>query len=155
MGATPIDITAQDAYLAFQRKSIDAYINTWSSVAANKYGEVASHFTSANLFNSVFFAVMNKSVYDALPDDQRAVIDANSTAEAFNAATDTYWDDEAEAMRKVQEQSGGKAQITEWSAGEKAKFRDLVAPAWDDWESRVSATGKPAGELAAYLRSLA
>ena len=152
LDATPIDVTAQNAYLALQRKTIDAYINTWSSVAANKYGEVARYFTDTSLFNSVFFAVMNKKKYEALPDEVRAAIDANSKKDAFVRATDVYWDNQDNAKKSVIEHSGGKGEILTWSDSETTKYRKLVAPVWDEWRKKVAEQGKTADAIIDYLR---
>ncbi len=148
LGATPIDITAQNAYLALQRKVVDGFINTWPSVAANKYGEVANYFTDTSLFNSVFFCVMNKRKYEALPADIRAAIDKHSANHAaFDAATDAYWNDDAEAKKQVLAQTRGKGAIFSFADGEMAKYRALVKPMWSQWSKAQSARGIPADAI--------
>jgi TRAP-type transport system periplasmic protein len=143
MGGVPVDVTAQDAYTALQRKTIDGYINTWSSSAANKYGEIAKYYTNAGLFNSMFFCVMNLEAYKSLPLDVQKIIDENTGQKMFKSATDAYWDDDLSAEKTVVQQTGGKGVVYNLPKEETQKYRDLVKPIWEEWIKNVESRKAP------------
>ena len=144
LGATPLDITAQDMYTALQRGVVDGSINTWSSAAANKHGEVMKYFTSnTRLYTGVFYAVMNIDKYNSLPDDIKKIIDENSGKKMFEMSTAAYWNEEVEGEHAVIQQGHGDAVSYGLSKEELKKIQTLVRPIWDEWVKRVKSKGLP------------
>lgn len=64
---------------------VDGEVTAFSMVKSLKLQDLADSHTTAggdrSLYNLFFIWAMNKKTYDALPDDLKAVIDANSGIE--------------------------------------------------------------------------
>ncbi len=91
LGATPVQMPIPEVYNALDTGLIDGIITGASAVADFKLLEVANSYTiGAPLGRIAFFAVMTKARYDALPDDQKAAIDANSGRELSKSAEDAW-----------------------------------------------------------------
>jgi TRAP-type transport system periplasmic protein len=147
LGGVPVDIPAQDGYTGFQRGVIDGYVNTWSSDAANKYGEVSKYFTNAWLYNAIFFCVMNLDTYKSLPPDIKKVIDDNSGRAMYEMASKAYWDDEESGLKRLVDQTNGKGVVYSLPRPEQEKYRKIVKPILDEWIQRVDAKGLPGTKL--------
>lgn len=86
MGATPVGMPVPAFPEALSKGVVDGGVIPWEIVPALKVQELADSHTSIagdrSLYNTFFIWAMNKSVYEGLPDDLKAVIDANSGLEA-------------------------------------------------------------------------
>lgn len=84
LGATAVGMPVPQVAESLSKGVIDATIIPWEVTGAIKSSELVTNhteFPGAPLYTSVFLIAMNKDVYDGLPDDLKAVIDANSGAE--------------------------------------------------------------------------
>ena len=148
LGAVPIDVTTQDTYTALQRGVVDGCINTWSSAAANKHGEVMQYFTNnTRFYTGVLYCTMNLDKYKSLPPELRKVIDDNTGPDAWRVASKAYWDDEEQAIKKVMEQTAGKGVNYSLPPEELKKIRVLMKPIWDEWEANLQSKKLPAKEV--------
>jgi len=144
LGGTPVEVSATESYIAVQRGVVDGIMNPWSSIAANKQGEVTKYYTKAGLIQSVWFCVMNLKTYNSLPDDIKAIIDENSGREAWQAATNAYWNEDVAMEAKVMDQSGNTGEIYQLPEVELEKYRKMVSPIYDKWIEETTAKGLPA-----------
>ncbi len=87
---------------------------------------------------SVFLYAMNKARYDGLPDDLKAVIDANSGA-AIAEEIGKVWDDIEGPGKAAQKNSGGE--IIALDAATKAAFDDRGAQVVTRWIEEAAANG--------------
>lgn len=96
LGGTPVQMPINQVYNALQTGLIDGVITGASTLSDFKLDEVANSYTlGANIGRGSFFTVMTQAKYDALPDDQKAAIDAvagvplsKSAEEAWLATAD-------------------------------------------------------------------
>ena len=79
---------------------------------------------------SVFLYAMNKERYEALPDDLKAVIDANSGA-AIAGEIGSVWDEVEAPGKAAQAKSGGE--IIALDAAAKGGFRQARPEVVDRW----------------------
>lgn len=93
LGATPVGMPVPAVPEAVSRGVVDGAIIPWEVTLPLRMAELTSHhagFAEApGLYTATFVMTMNSDSYDALPDDLKAVIDANSgpdTAALFGAA---------------------------------------------------------------------
>ncbi|MBK8456070.1 MAG: TRAP transporter substrate-binding protein [Phyllobacteriaceae bacterium] len=87
LGATAVGMPIPAVPEALSKGVIDATIIPWEVTASIKSSELVKNhteFTGASLYTSTFIMAMNKGVYDKMPADLKAVIDAN-TGEEFSA----------------------------------------------------------------------
>ncbi|MGJ8622102.1 MAG: TRAP transporter substrate-binding protein [Yoonia sp.] len=82
LGATPIGMPVPQFPEALSRGVVDGGVITWEMSPSLKLDELTDSHTDVAgdkaLYNLFFIWAMNKDVYEGMPDDLRAVIDANS-----------------------------------------------------------------------------
>lgn len=90
LGATPVGMPVPAFPEALSKGVVDGGVIPWEIVPPLKVHELADSHTQIGgnraLYNTVFVWGMNKAVYDGLPDDLKAVIDANSGVEVSGLA---------------------------------------------------------------------
>lgn len=126
LGATPVQMPINQVYNALQTGLIDGVITGSSTLSDFKLDEVANSYTfGANLGRLSFYAVMNKSKYDALSDEQKAALDAiaglplsESAEVSWNATADAA----VAAARQLPENT-----FVDLTPEEAAAFADAVA----------------------------
>jgi len=86
LGATPVGMPVPAFPEALSRGVVDGGVIPWEIVPALRVEELAGSHTQIGgdraLYNTYFIWAMNPDTYAALPDDLKAVIDANSGLEA-------------------------------------------------------------------------
>ena len=81
LGATPVQMPANEMYNALQTGLIDGIMTGGSAIHDFKIDEVARTYTTgASLGNILFYVVMNEARYQGLSDAQKAAIDKLQTA---------------------------------------------------------------------------
>ena len=82
LGAQPIGLPVPQFPEALAKGVVDGGVITWEMAPSLKLDELTDSHTDVagdkSLYNLYFIWAMNKGRYEALPDDLRAVIDANS-----------------------------------------------------------------------------
>lgn len=90
MGATPVGMPVPAFPEALSRGVVDGGVIPWEVVPSLRVEELATYHTQVggdrSLYNTFFIWGMNKDVYEGLPDDLRAIIDAHSGIETSAAA---------------------------------------------------------------------
>jgi TRAP-type C4-dicarboxylate transport system substrate-binding protein len=86
LGATPVGMPVPAFPEALSRGTVDGGVIPWEVVPALRVEELAENHTQIggdrSLYNTFFIFAMNPDAYAAMPEDLRAVIDANSGLEA-------------------------------------------------------------------------
>ena len=144
LGATPVGMPVPAFPEALSKGVVDGGVIPWEIVVPLKVHELADSNTEIGgdraLYNTTFIWGMNKAKYDSLPDDLKAVIDANSGIEASGWAGKAM-DTGDETMLKIVKETGnpmhtldgapleelkaiGKAQTEAWIADVTAKGLD-------------------------------
>jgi TRAP-type transport system periplasmic protein len=144
MGASAVGMPVTAVPEALSKSVIDGSVVPWEVTPAIKIAELAPNhtgFAGANgLYTGTFLFAMNKDSYDALPDDLKKIIDANSGVElarefgkvmdagdlrgkeiADKAGNTTIMLDEAETARW---KAAGEAVTKAWIADMDAKGLD-------------------------------
>lgn len=85
MGATPVGMPVPAIPEALSKGVVDGTVIPWEVTSALKIPELTDSHTEFGgetaLYTAAFVLAMNKAKYDSLPDDLKAVIDANSGLE--------------------------------------------------------------------------
>jgi TRAP-type C4-dicarboxylate transport system substrate-binding protein len=137
LGATPVQMPINEVYNALQTGLIDGVITGASTLSDFKLDEVANSYTlGANIGRGSFYAVMTAAKYDALPDDQKAAIDAIAGAPLSKSAEDA-WNATANAALEAARAAGDNT-IIELTPEEAQAFADAVAAVTDAY---VAANG--------------
>lgn len=155
LGATPIGMPVPAFPEAMARGVVDGGVITWEMSPSLKLDDLADSHTDVagdrSLYNLYFIWAMNKDVYEGLPDDLRAVIDANSgfeTSAWAGRAHDTGDRDGFEAM----EASGNEIALLSEDVTEeiKALGDEVIA----EWVSEMTERGLDAETLVNDARTM-
>ena len=99
---------------------------------------VFDEFTGGALYNITFVVAMNKAKYDSLPDDLKAVIDANSGAE-FSAMGGRIMEEADAPARKLAEDRGNN--IVTLDEEQTAAWREAAQPVYAEWIAEMEKVG--------------
>lgn len=154
LGAVPIGLPVPAFPEALSKGVVDGGVITWEMAPSLKLNELTDSHTDVagdrSLYNLYFIWAMNKAKYEALPDDLKAVIDANSgfaTSAMAGRAHDTG-DVEGKALMV----SDGN-EIAVLSVEETARVQALGDTVIEDWIADMSAKGLDAAALVSDARA--
>ena len=92
----------------------------------------------------------NKSVYDAMPDAHKRIMNVAMQALALKTAL-TFEKKNAEAAAQLREKG---VNLWDWSQEDRAKFREAAQAKWQDWAERSPEARALVDSHVAYLKEL-
>nr|WP_245837835.1 TRAP transporter substrate-binding protein [Tropicimonas sediminicola] len=141
MGATAVGMPIPAVPEALSKGVIDATVIPWEVTGALKTSElVKNHTTFGNdvLYTATFVLAMNKDRYESLPDDLKAVIDANSGMDFSAMAGKQMAADDAAPAAMAAEMGNN---IIELSDDQIAGWKAAAAPTIDAWVAEMDQNG--------------
>lgn len=141
LGATPVGMPVPAVSEALSKGVIDGTTIPWEVTAALKVSELVDNhteFEGSHLYNVTFVLAMNKDRYDSLPDDLKAVIDANSGHDFSVFAGGTQSDADGPS-RQIAVDLGNN--IVTVSEDQVAVWRERSQPIYDAWVGEMSEKG--------------
>lgn len=142
LGANPVGMPVPQFPESLSKGVIDGGVITWEMSPSLKLDELTDSHTDVAgedaLYNLFFIWAMNKDVYESLPDDLRAVIDANSGLETSAWAGRAHDLGDADG-RKAMEASGNE--IATLSEDATAKIKALGVEVTQDWVAEMTERG--------------
>ena len=139
LGATPVRVPAPGTYEALQRGVLDGTPFPYAAVSSFRLGDVTKYHTEINISNTAFSLLMNEDKYNSLPDDLKAVIDANS-GHAFGDWAAKLIDANDAKQREVIAAMKGH-EVTVLSSDEVAQYKSLLSPITDEWLADMKSKG--------------
>ncbi len=141
LGATPVGMPVPAVPEALSKGVIDATVIPWEVTGALKVTELVDNHTTFGddtLYTTTFIFAMNKDRWDALPDDLKAIIDANSGAEFSAFAGKQMQADDAGPHKQAMERGNNiitlsPEQVEEWKAASQ--------PTTDAWIAEMDENG--------------
>ena len=133
---------------------IDGTTIPWEVTTALKVPELVENhteFEGTALYTLTFVLAMNKSKYDSLPDDLKAIVDAQSGEEFSVFAGGTQADADGPA-REVAVDNGNN--IITVSGADLDVWRSAVEPIYDEWIAEMEARGIDGKALVEEARML-
>ena len=148
LGAVPIGMAVPAFPEALSKGVVDGGVITWEMAPSLKLDELTDSHTDVagdmSLYNLYFIWAMNKDTYEGLPDDLRAIIDANSGLETSawaGRAHDTGDQDGIAVMRDAGNE------IAEISPEVTEEIKALGAEVTEEWIAEMTAKGLDAQTL--------
>ena len=141
LGATPIGMPVPAVPEALSKGVIDATVIPWEVTGALKVPELVGNHTEfgdASLYTTTFIFAMNRDKYDAMPDDLKAVIDANSGADVSAWAGKTMAASDAPARAKAVENGNNIITLTPEQV---QVWKDAAATQEADWVAEMNGKG--------------
>ena len=154
LGATPIGMPVPAFPEALSKGVVDGGVITWEMSPSLKLNELTDSHTDVAgdraLYNLYFIWAMNKDVHEGMPDDLRAIIDANSGMMASQWAGRAH--DTGDVVgRDVMAADGNE--IAELSAEETARIVALGEQVTADWIAEMDAKGYDGATLVAAAQA--
>jgi TRAP-type C4-dicarboxylate transport system substrate-binding protein len=136
-GASAVRIAAAELYPALQRGTIDACLTANETYVVESLYEVASYVTQCRWYNSVYFIMINPSVWNKLgPELQGMILKSSEEAEKWGGDRS-----EEEARKAIQECKKKAKEYYVLPSEEQMKWFKMAEPLWKKW-----AAGIPQGE---------
>ena len=89
LGAAPLSMPTSDVYEAAEKGVIDGFTNDWHNIDCFKLYQPIDYCLDLPISYSACFVLMNKDVYEGMPDDLKAIIDKYAGQYASDMAA--YW----------------------------------------------------------------
>jgi len=155
LGAEPVGMPVPAFPEALAKGVLDGGVITWEMSPSLKLDELTDSHTDVSgdraLYNLYFIWAMNKDSYARLPDDLKAVIDANSGMMASAWAGRAH--DTGDAEGRAQMEAAGN-EIATLSAAATEEIRALGRDVTQDWIAEVTAKGLDGAALVEDARAL-
>ena len=155
LGAEPVGMPLPAIPEALSKGVVKATVIPWEVTTAIRLSELVSNHTEfsgdESLYTAAIVLVMNKAKYEALPDDLRAILDAESGAKLSAFATQVMWDMDAPA--KVIAEEAGNTIVT-LDEAEVARWKEASQPVIERWIADMDAKGIDGAALIEQAKSL-
>lgn len=154
MGATTVGMPVPAVTEALSKGVIDATVIPWEVTTALKVSELVENHTTfpgQGLYTTTFIFGMNKDKYDSLPDDLKAVIDANSGEEFSAFAGKTMAAADEPAHKFAMERGNNIIELTE---EQQQEWKDAAAPIESWWVEEMKGSGIDGQALLDEARAL-
>ena len=155
VGATPVGMPVPAFPEALSKGVVDGGVIPWEIVPALKVQELANSHTEIGgdraLYNTYFIWAMNKDAYEALPDDLKAVIDANSGIEVSGWAGRAM--DEGDKVGRQVVVDNGNTIVT-MADEEVAKLRQIGETLTQAWIEDMNAKGLDGAAMVADAQAM-
>lgn len=141
LGATPVGMPVPAVPEALSKGVIDGTTIPWEVTRSLKIPELVDYhteFTGPMIYTVTFVLAMNKDKYAALPDDLKAVVDANSGLEFSMSAGATMAEYDMPA-RELALDNGND--VVTLSVEESAAWAEEAQPIYDTWLAEMSEKG--------------
>lgn len=155
LGATPVGMPVPAVSEALSKGVIDATTIPWEVTPSLRVSELVSNHTSFSgdhgLYTQTFVFGMNKDAYDRLPDDLKAIIDANSGVETAAFFGRVMEEGDAIGLKIAQDRKNSIVQLDE---AETQRWMDAATPIIDAWIEEMNGKGLNAANLVSEARDL-
>lgn len=155
VGATPVGMPVPAVSEALSKGVIDGTTIPWEVTTSLKVPELVENHTEFEgpaLYNLTFVMTMNQAKYDSLPDDLKAVIDANSGLDFSVFAGGEQSDADLPARQIAVDLGNNIITISEEQAA--ADWAPIVEPIYADWIADVADKGMDGQALIDEARAL-
>lgn len=155
LGATPVGMPVPAFPEALAKGVVDGGVIPWEIAPSLKLDELTDSHTDVagdkSLYNLYFIWAMNKAKYDSLPDDLKAVIDANSgpMAAAWSGRAHDKGDAEGEEVIRA---AGHNMVVL--SEEETRKIREKGEGVTQAWIEEMTAKGLDGAALVEDVRAM-
>ncbi len=155
MGATPVGMPVPAFPEALSKGVVEGGVIPWEIVVPLKVHELADSHAEVSgdkaMYNTFFIWAMNKDSYAKLPDDLKAIIDANSGIEA-SAWAGRAMDEGDAKMKKVV--SGTDNTIVTMTDEATAEIKKIADGQIVEWVTSMDANGLPGQAMLDDARAL-
>ena len=150
-GASPVALPGSEVFTALDKGVVQAADYTVFATNQSQGMNDVAHYPLYPGFHSLplIDISMTKSIWDELPDDLKAIL---------NASVDQFIFDHVYSVRKLDAAAVEEAkanpdiEIVNWSGDERAKFRRIAQQEWENWAGKNDLTQRYYDAVVAYLK---
>ncbi len=150
-GASPVALPGSEVFTAIDKGVVQAADYTVFATNQSQGMNDVAHYPLYPGFHSLplIDISMTKSIWDELPDDLKAVL---------NASVDQFIFDHVYSVRKLdaaaveEAKANPEIEIVNWSGDERAKFRRIAQQEWENWAGKNDLTQRYYDAVVAYLK---
>ncbi|MBX6378597.1 MAG: TRAP transporter substrate-binding protein DctP [Clostridia bacterium] len=144
LGGVPVSIPTPEVYTALQRGTVDAAVFPYASVKDYKIDELVKHATyGAGVASFTVTYSINEKTWEKLPQDVKDAM--QKAADEVIPRVVQSIDEDTEKLVSEFEAKGIK--VYRLSDEERARWRQAVAPVWDQWVKDMEAKGLPGQQV--------
>ncbi|MHA3916511.1 TRAP transporter substrate-binding protein [Halovulum sp. GXIMD14793] len=155
LGAEPVGMPLPAVPEALSKGVVGGTVIPWEVTPAIRVPELVSNHTEFSgkeaLYTAAFVLVMNQAKYDALPDDLKAILDAESGEKMSAFAAQVMWDNDAPA-REVAVKAGNN--IITLDEAEVARWKEAAEPVIARWVEEMNGKGIDGAALIEQAKAL-
>ena len=155
LGAEPVGMPLPAIPEALSKGVVKGTVIPWEVTSSIRLSELVDNHTEfsgdESLYTAAIVLVMNKDKYEALPDDLRAILDAESGAKLSTFASQVMWDMDAPA-REIAVTAGNN--IVTLDDAEVARWKAAAEPVIARWVADMDAQGIDGNALIEQARAL-
>ncbi|MDG1167913.1 MAG: TRAP transporter substrate-binding protein DctP [Sulfitobacter sp.] len=142
LGGTPVGMPLPAIPEGLSKGVINATVIPWEVTPAVRLTELVTNHTEFTgpeaLYTATIVLVMNKAKYEALPDDLKAIIDAESGAKLSEFAAQVMWDNDAPGREKAVAAGNNIIQLDD---AEVARWKAAAQPVIARWVAEMDSKG--------------
>lgn len=143
-GGTPVGLPLGETYEALERRQVDGMAMNWAIITPYKFQEVTKYHLENPVYQNPIMVLMSQASYDKLPDDLKAVIDANIGLDK-SVAVAAEIDKLTVAAKDDITKAGGT--IYSISDEERAAWKEAVKPVYELWIGEMDKRGLPGQKM--------
>jgi TRAP-type transport system periplasmic protein len=155
LGATPVGMPVPQVPESLSRNVIDGTVIPWEVTRALRVAELVDTHTEfgggRSFYTTFFIFAMNRDTYDNMPDDLKAIIDANSGLET-SAWVGRVMDEGDAPARQVAVDRGNT--IVTIEGEELARWQEAARPVIQSWIDDMQGRGVDGAALIAEVEEL-
>ncbi|NLF31244.1 MAG: TRAP transporter substrate-binding protein [Planctomycetes bacterium] len=153
LGGTPVAMDQSETAEALRKGTVEATFCPIETLEGWSQGQAIQYITdtSAIGYTTAMFVVMNKEVWDGLPQEIQAVF--NEVTDAWIERHGQAWDDADASGRDFVAKLDPAREIIALSAEEQARWTEAVRPVLDAYVAAAAAKGLPGDKLLADLQA--
>ncbi|THT97588.1 TRAP transporter substrate-binding protein [Lampropedia puyangensis] len=155
LGAVPVGMPVPQVGEALSKGVIEVATLPWEVAPSLRIPQLVKNHTGFSgphgLYTQTFALVMNPAKYNSLPDDLKAVIDANSGLELSKAFGQVLDDADVTGLKMAQD---AKNNIITLDEAETKRWQDAAASTRESWFTEVKGRGIDGAKLASEAERL-
>jgi len=155
LGAEPVGMPLPAIPEALSKGVVNGTVIPWEVTPAIRLTELVGKHTEFTgdeaLYTAAIVLVMNKAKYEAMPDDLKAILDAESGAKLSAFATQVMWDMDT-PTREIAVKAGNE--IVQLDADEVARWKAASQPVVDRWIADMDGKGIDGAALIEQAKAL-
>ncbi len=151
-GASPVALPGSEIFSALDKGVVDAADNTvFATNQALGMNDIANYPLYPGFHSLPMIDIsINKEVWDGLPADLQAILEASVDKFIFQHV---YSVRKLDAEAVIEAKANPDIEIINWSGDERAKFRRIAKDEWQNWAGRTEMTQRYYDTVTAYLTS--